>query len=185
MGVDMWAAVGRIKPVKRDHGMQHPIFGNRILAYEDFELYSGDETNLPRNRCLFDWLGDNFPQLETLPDLELKQKQTQMLIKWLNEEYAKPEAKTFPNDFTDEAPVLIGNDDIFDPVHFLGDRCHTLHFIKDLVEFDYDQLAKSEIQRLSCMTYREIFTEWDGTWFEFLDWAVKEKWEFAIFGWIY
>ncbi len=191
MGTDLWAAVGRVRPKTnqdvepRVPGTEFAFFGDRKVGFADFEFYSGRETNLGRNYCVYGWLGDNEfgnndSLISTLPDIEAKQVATQAFLEWINDEYEKLGDQRLPNDRGNIGDLL--GSDIVDDFHFIGDRCYTLHFIKDLVEFDYDQVVVSTERKLIGKTYRELFTQWSNWWFEFLDWAVKKEWEFAIFG---
>jgi hypothetical protein len=185
MGTDMWGAVGRLKSkevaAEDTDGAQFVFWGDRKVNFADFEIYSGDETNFARDRRLYDFLGDHFPVISTLPDLDAKQEATKLLVDWLNEEYAKlPAGQRIPGR-NGEAFSFMGGE-IYDDAHFIGDRNYALHFVSDLRAFDYDQVVQTQEQCYEGKTYRELFSPW---WFGFLDWCVDQHWEFVIIGFIY
>lgn len=187
MGTDMWGATGRLRPQQEQqietNTAEFAFFGNRKVSFADFEFYSGDMTNFARDRRLYDFLGDDFPVIESLPDIEAKQEQTSLFVEWLNQEFSKIPQEQRPQGTYNQGPAYeFMSGDISDALHFVGDRNRTLHYIKDLVEFDYDQLVKSNDERYTGQTYRQIFSDW---YFKFLDWAVQEKWEFVIVGFCY
>lgn len=183
MGTDMWCVVGRVKPNtdNKAPGTELAVFGDKRVSFEDLEFYSGKETNLSRSYKLYYFLGDNDhwlnpnnPSLSVLPNLTERQIATEAFIDWINGEYEKSSIQ-FKNKYGNYGPFM-GND-IDECLHFIGDRCHTLHRVEDLRKFDYGQQEPIEGK-----TYRELFPSW---WFQFLDWCKEQKWEFAIFGFSY
>lgn len=187
MGTDMWGAVGRLKPEQEQQvettAAQFAFFGNRKVSFADFEFYSGDETNFVRDRRVYDFLGDCFPNIGTMPDIEAKQKDAAAFVTWLNLEFAKIPREQRPCGVYTNGPAYeFMSGEIHDALHHVGERDYTLHFIKDLVEFDYDRLVESKIEGYASQTYRQLFSGW---YFKFLEWAVSEKWDFVIVGFSY
>lgn len=186
MGTDMWSVAGRVKTKPdAENSSDRPVLDFGKVAFEDLEFYSGDEVLLSRDRRLFDWLGDTFPIIKSyIADIETRQNNTKRFVEYLNREYDDLPQEQHVEGRNGIASRFMGGE-IYDDAHFIGERNYTLHFVKDLVEFDYDQVV--EVIMEGCeqyvgKTHRELFSR---HWFEFLTWVQEQKWEFVIFGFIY
>jgi hypothetical protein len=197
MGADIHITVGRVNakmlpaPADEEAGTALALFDNRKIQFGDFEFTSNipREADINRNYALFAFLANVRGDVKPLMELERLEEATDQFLRWLNDEHVKQL----------DVPVgwwggherdLIGDYAIYD----VGDHSRVFYPVQVLLNFDYDQVALVEDDNDTGRDFskpplyfpnkdNETYREWFGeTYFNFLNWCVRDNWQFAIFG---
>jgi len=209
MGTDMWTTVGRIKTqptqITDSHetsttGKELAVFDNKRFQFGDFEFNSDipEEADIQRNYRLFSFLAGERGTTKPLIDPAKLVHITEMFLNWLNDEYEQYLEETGASP-PRPADCFIGECGVF----MTGHRSQVFYPINILREFDYDQpiwiedndpgihwLLPHYVPDPSGRTYRAALGQCDigggktesSRYFEFLDWAHENHWQFVIFG---
>lgn len=180
MGTDVHVMLGRVNKKEQDTAViestatEIALLGNLKVAFGDIELQECDRGITP-DRCyaLFGWLADITGDVKPMVDSETLYDQTDKFLRWIESEYEKANPNRHHT----------GSDYLYDfGMMNLGGYFYP---VKALVEYDYDQVCMKRIgfgddygpDPEGC-TYRQRFNK---SWFAFLDYLVKEKWDFVVF----
>lgn len=201
MGADVHVVLGRInlaaiadrRDVPASDCTAVALFGQGNFLGEDFTLMNvPDEYDLHRNYALFSWLSGVRGDLKPIDPERKRQKLTNSFIRWLDQKWIEAETKG-DRDAQYSYGFACGRDGVND-VYDTGDHSRIIHTVPFLRNFDYDQIAEVRdyknpedgwdnpiyIKPLNdAKTYREYFGE---RYFTFLDYCVREKWHFVLFG---
>jgi hypothetical protein len=192
MGADIHITVGRVatkmlpRPMEQATGTALAVFDNRKIRFGDFEFTDDLPKEADINRCyaLFAFLANVRGSVKPIMELDELMAATDQFLTWLNNEHTKR---------LDAPKGCYQKDFIGDYAEYdVGDWGRVFYPIQVLRAFDYDQVALVEDEGLEDpnssavyfldkdgQTYRDMFDE---TYFNFLDWCLRENWQFAIFG---
>lgn len=191
MGIEAHILLGRVNPPKapadasKETGPGLVVVGLPQYAYEDIEFEGlPDHIEINRQSTLFSFLADVRTKVRPMQPVLERQKQTRLFFEWCDRE--EKNKHPTPKGYYDHSPY--GSE--FADRHSLGDHGHILYAVKELVEFDYDQIAELYDQKSSLMTpvyyrpengetYREMFQE---SYFNMLTYCQEQGWQFIIFG---
>jgi hypothetical protein len=196
VGADIHITVGRINkpmltgPEEQAAGTALALFNNKHFQFGDFEFDSDipNEVDLYRNYSLFSFLSAVRGKLRPIIPLSDLRGATDKFIQWINAEHRKLEA---PKDgsWPMYAEDLIGDCARYD----VGEHSQVFYPIPVLVGFNYDQPVELESEDSDCRSsYRTYYRSNDpddtyrahvgDQFFKFLEWCVRENWQFVIFG---
>lgn len=189
MGADIHIVVGRInlaaienRPIlpKESQSTALALFNpQRDIRGEDFDLWDLDEEfEVDRHYGLFSFLANVRGNVKPLLPVEERREKTSKFLHWLEQQQNVKQVGWYS-----DAPFMYQYD--------FGDHSRIIHLVRDLLEFDYDQVVLMEdpksdfdnpiyFRHEEGMTYREMFA--GAGWFKFLDYCKSEECHFAIFG---
>jgi hypothetical protein len=193
MGADIHTTVGRVN--KRIAGPTEPaaaegtalaVFNDKRFRFGDFEFTSEipHEVDLNRSYSLFSFLAGVRGSLKPVVPKNVLTEATEQFLKWLNDEHVRQLGK--PQGWYSHEGDFIGDYAQYD----VGEHSRVFYPVPVLLNFDYDQVAELEnegsdwrnptyFRDPSGETYRQHIGDQLHT---FLNWCVKENWQFVIFG---
>lgn len=196
MGADIHITVGRVArriegptEVTDSSGTELALFNNQRIRFGDIELDSDvpREVEPHRNYALFSFLASVRGNLKPIMELAALRIATERFLDWLNEEHRQLASSIVKKVSWGYDSELIGDCETYD----VGEHSRVFYPVQLLTAFDYDQIAMVEDEQSAFNnplyfedtngdTYRTYFE--DTNYFEFLDWCVRNNWQFVIFG---
>lgn len=193
MGADIHTTVGRLNvrmltgPTEQVKGTELALFNNRRLHLGDFEFTDDipNDVDLNRSYSMFGFLAGVRGKVKPIMPQDALQEATSKFLSWVNGEHNKLESEKH-SWYSGGRDLLIGDCATYD----VGEHSRVFYPVQVLLGFDYDQVVEleNEDSRWDNPTYYrdpkgETYREYIGDQLHtFLDWCVRENWQFVIFG---